>query len=121
MQSVYSLPSEPHGDGAGGDLGEPRGEHERGGGVGAGQAGGEREGYGEAVGDADDDVTDHLACGEVLLGVLLQEQPLLLLVMHERLAAVQSHLFSRLNTLSLSHSLSRKKKTARLLAKRSLD
>jgi hypothetical protein len=66
-----SLPSEPHGDGAGGDLGEPRGEHERGGGVGAGQPRGEREGHGEAVGDADDDVPDHLAGGEVLLGVLL--------------------------------------------------
>jgi hypothetical protein len=37
----------------------------------------------------------------VLLGVLLQEQPLLLLVLHERLAAVQRrHLFSRLSTLS---------------------
>jgi len=110
-----SLPSEPHGDGAGGDLGEPRGEHERGGGVGAGQPRCEREGHGEAIGDADDDVPDHLAGGEVLLRVLLQEQLLLLLVLHERLAAVQRrHLSSRASVLSFARTLKKKKDRALL-------
>jgi hypothetical protein len=109
LWSTTALPSEPHGDGAGGDLSEPGGEHERGGGVGPRQPRGEREGHGKAIRDADDDVPDHLAGGEVLLLVLVQEQPLPLLVLHVVLAAVENHLFSVLTTPSLTRTHAQKK------------
>jgi hypothetical protein len=51
----------------------------------------------------------------VLLRVLLQEQLLLLLVLHERLAAVQHrHLSSRASVLSFARTLKKKKDRALL-------
>lgn len=67
------VPSETHGDGAGGDFGYAGGEDDGGGGIGAGETGGEGEGDGESVGDADDDVADDIAGGEVLLRVAVQK------------------------------------------------
>jgi hypothetical protein len=66
---IETLPSEAHGDGAGGDLSEPGGEDERGGRAGAGEPRGEGEGHGEAVGHSHDDVAHHLPSREVTLPV----------------------------------------------------
>lgn len=66
---IESLPSQAHGDGAGGNLGEPGGEDERGRRAGAGEPRGESEGHGEAVGHAHDDVAHHLSRREVMLPV----------------------------------------------------
>ena len=68
------LPSESHGDGAGGDLGEAGREDERGGRAGAGEPRGEGEGHSEAVGHPHDNVAHHLPRREVTLPVA---QPLL--------------------------------------------
>lgn len=76
VEQIY-IPAESHGDGAGGDFGDARGEDDRGRGIGAGQASSEGEGNGKPVGYADDDVTDDLTCSEVLLFVLVKK-PLLL-------------------------------------------
>jgi hypothetical protein len=66
---IEQLPSESHGDGAGGDLGEAGGEDERGGRAGAGEPRGEGEGHGEAVGHPHDDVPHHFPRREMPLPV----------------------------------------------------
>lgn len=65
------IPSNAHGNGACGDLGEAGSEDDGGGNTSTGEAGGKGEGDSEAVGDAEDDVPDHLPGHEVVLLVHL--------------------------------------------------
>ena len=64
------IAAQPHGDGPGGDLGQPRKHDDVQGIDRAGETGGEREGHGEAVRHADDDVADGVAGLEVCLMVM---------------------------------------------------
>ena len=61
--------AEPHGDRAGGDFRQPRQHHDRGSHFGARQPGRQRKWNRQSVRHADDDVPDHVAGSEVVLGM----------------------------------------------------
>ena len=70
---LRTLPSETHGDGAGGDFGDASSEDDGRSCIGARETGGEGKRNGEAIGNADDDVTDDFTGGEMLFIVAIEK------------------------------------------------